>query len=100
MKYQIWYMKPEWFPMGISGELPDPDNLEKTHTHLMEFVIPRDDLEDLYMSLQGERWSPNGEARPLIESKGLAHTSMSVGDIAVTSDNEKYVVAMHGFKRL
>lgn len=99
-KYAIWYMKPEWFPQGISGMLPDPNNLEKTHVHLMDFSIQKDDLERLYMELQGERWSPNGEARPLIKSKGLQHTSMSVGDIAISSDGHKHIVAMVGFERL
>jgi hypothetical protein len=35
--------------------------------------------------MQGENWSPNGEARTLIQNMAkqcnFAHTSMSVGDI-------------------
>jgi hypothetical protein len=37
-------------------------------------------LDDAYLRMQGENWSPNGEARPLIKMLGLKHTSMSVGD--------------------
>jgi hypothetical protein len=43
--------------------------------------------------------SPNGEARDLIESKGLAHTSMSVGDVIVV-DGEAHMVANFGFDKL
>jgi hypothetical protein len=39
-------------------------------------------LEELFRKMQGENWSPNGEARELILEKGVQHTSMSVGDIA------------------
>jgi hypothetical protein len=39
-------------------------------------------LEELFWRMQGENWSPNGEARELIKAKGVQHTSMSVGDIA------------------
>ena len=35
--------------------------------------------------MQGEKWSPKGEARELIKSKGLRHTSMSVGDVMVVN---------------
>lgn len=38
------------------------------------------DLEEVYHHMQGENWSPRGEARPLIRALGLHHTSMSVGD--------------------
>jgi hypothetical protein len=47
--------------------------------------------------MQGEVWSPNGEARGLIEAKGLLHTSMSVGDVVVGPDGV-HVVAMFGFE--
>lgn len=59
------------------------------------------DLDDVYSKMQGERWSPNGEARPLIEALGLTHTSMSAGD--VIHDIEAgvfYEVAWRGFREL
>ena len=40
-------------------------------------------LEDVFYQMQGEVWSPNGEMRDYILSKGLRHTSMMVGDIAL-----------------
>jgi len=39
-------------------------------------------LEELFWRQQGENFSPHGEAREMIEEKGVQHTSMSVGDIA------------------
>jgi hypothetical protein len=38
------------------------------------------DTEEVFHHMQGEVWSPRGEARPLIRALGLHHTSMSVGD--------------------
>lgn len=40
--------------------------------------------------MQGEIWSPNGEANELIRSKGLFHTSMSVGDCAVDETGKNF----------
>jgi hypothetical protein len=33
--------------------------------------------------MQGESWNSSGDTRELIASKGLPHTSMSVGDIVI-----------------
>jgi hypothetical protein len=106
MKYKIWYMRPEFFrdaTMGYrwleeEGRVPDPANLEKTHIFLKD--INSKGLETVFMAMQGENWSPNGEARPLIEEKGLRHTSMSVGDIAVDEAGKAWLVDRFGFKEL
>lgn len=87
--YAVWYMRPEFFRDGMMGadwlrergKLPDPAALERTHVHLLD--VDAADLERLWFAMQGESWSPNGEARPLIRQRGLEHTSMSVGDVAV-----------------
>jgi hypothetical protein len=89
MKYKVWYMRPEFFRDGIlgvewlkeRGKMLTLNTLTKTHIELGDFEAT--DLEDLFMKMQGEVWSPNGEAQPLIKAKGLRHTSMSVGDVAV-----------------
>jgi hypothetical protein len=52
--------------------------------------ITVEDLEEVYIEMQGEKWSPNGEARELISSLGLSHTSMSTGDIAFCHNDGKY----------
>lgn len=58
-----------------------------------------DDLNDIFMFMQGEVWSPNGEARELISALGVGHTSMSVGDI-VQTDEGHFIVAQVGFNKL
>lgn len=106
MKYNVWYMKPDTFMFLIhgyqfakdKGVVPNSfEDLERTHVHLKDEEA--ENLEDLFVKMQGENWSPNGEARPLIEEKGLAHTSMSVGDVAVCDDGV-YFCDNVGWKQL
>jgi hypothetical protein len=59
-----------------------------------------EDLEDIYRFYQGENWSPNGEARDLIESKGLHHTSLSVGDVVELDDGSRYICDNVGWNKL
>ena len=90
-------MRPEFFVDGIMGaewlknygKTPNPKDLRLTHIELGTFEAT--DLDNLFVKMQGEVWSPNGEARPLIEFKGLKHTSMSVGDIAVTESGDTFI---------
>lgn len=105
--YSVYYMKPEFFSDGLMGvdwlrehgKLPDGSNLDRTHIFLRTATVH--DLEALYRKMQGEVWSPNGEARELIEAKGLGHTSMSVGDIAVDQDSwEVFMVDRFGFANI
>jgi hypothetical protein len=99
---KIWYMRPDWFRNGIMGDKPDPANLAATHIELMTISATDDEtdvLNRVYRSCQGEVWSPHGEARELIESKGLEHTSMSVGDVIVV-DGEAHMIASVGFDNL
>jgi hypothetical protein len=86
---EIWYSK-----TLFGGEEADPSDLEKTHVKLG--AIKAQDAEDAWRKMQGEFWSPNGEARDLILGSGLCHTSMSVGDIIVI-DGVKMKVSMLGF---
>lgn len=58
-------------------------------------------MGDVYENMQGEVWSPHGEARETIKTLGLAHTSMSVGDIIWNVREDKYFwVAPIGFKEV
>ena len=99
---QIWYWRPELardFLMGPRFIKEhninfDPKNLAKTH--ILLGTIPETDPEDVFHYMQGEVWSPNGEARPIIQGKGLSHTSMSVGDVMVIG-GEVIMVDMFGF---
>jgi len=97
-EYQVWYMKPDWFRDGSIGRLPEPSNLGATHVFLKS--VEANNLEHLFQIMQGEVWSPNGEARSLIESKGLGHTSMSVGDVVIDDIGEAFIVSQFGFTML
>ena len=64
-------------------------------------VLVAEGLDDVYSKMQGERWSPQGEARPLIEALGLTHTSMSAGDVILDlEENKFYEVAWSGFNEV
>lgn len=55
--------------------------------------------EAVFALLQGEQWSPRGEARDLIKQKGLSHTSMSTGDI-MEINGKFYIAKNAGFKKI
>lgn len=57
-------------------------------THRLVAVVPETRLDTIFHDFQGEHWSPEGEARELIQGLGLGHTSLSVGDIV--QQGEKY----------
>jgi hypothetical protein len=103
--YAIWYMKPTYFQDGCMGydfcakyrRLPNHQDLQATHILLTELELPENtNLDYIFVQMQGEVWSPNGEANDLIKEKGLAHTSMCVGDIIV-GNGEIYMVDRNGF---
>ena len=84
--YQIFYARRPTF--YASGEFGTPclttATLRSSHARLC--IVEADSLDDAWRQMQGENWSPNGEARPLLESLGLSHTSMSVGDVIRDED--------------
>jgi len=92
---EIWYSHADGFFFG--EKCPDLSNLDETHHKLGE--VQGTELEDLFCLLQGEFWSPAGEANNLIHSKGLAHTSMSVGDVIVVG-GVAHMVKPSGFEKL
>jgi hypothetical protein len=106
--YEVWYMKPESFRDMIMGskfvEEHAPEvfskmtwDLSKTHTFLKE--IDASGPEEAFHKMQAENWSPNGEARELILSLGLGHTSMTSGDI-LRSPNHTLFAEWIGFTDL
>lgn len=78
-------------------ELPTRESLSKDYVLVGE--IGEKELEVVFIAMQGEMWSPNGEAREMIEALGLGHTSLSVGDV-IEVDGVMWLVAPVGFKRL
>ena len=85
-KFKVWYYK----------------HFDYTVPMIQEWVMVKEvlanTLEDVFMMMQGEVWSPNGEARDLSRYKGLTHTSMSVNDYIQTPDGKFNRVEGCGFK--
>jgi len=104
---KIWYVKSEhtrdymfgldFITSKLGKEVPSSKNIEETYMLLGS--IKERELNSIYQLLQGEVWSPNGEARNLITTLDLSHTSMSIGDI-VEIDGNLYFVDRYGFKKL
>ena len=84
--YQIFYARrPTFHPSGAFGILRlTTATIQSTHVRLCHLEADR--LDDAWQQMQAEHWSPNGEARPLLERLGLSHTSMSVGDVIRDED--------------
>lgn len=104
---EVWYMKPEVFrdfSMGVKfilsqGEraLPTRATLGETHVFLGE--VGARDPDEVWEMMQAEVWSPGGEARGFLQSRGVKHTSMSVGDVVVVDDH-LHMIDSVGSKRI
>jgi hypothetical protein len=105
--FSVYYMRSDFFADGINGYawlkqrnlVPDPEDLTKSHVFLQ--TIEAHSPEDVYFRMQGGNWNPRGETRELIASKGLRHTSMSVGDIVIDhASRVVYLLDRMGFRFL
>lgn len=94
---EVWYARN---PSFDTSSTLDVDNLEQTHAHVgsiggivgVSNITLTDLLDRLFGAMQGECWSPKGEARTLIQSKGLSHTSLSVGDVICFKSKTQTIV--------
>ncbi|MDD5053636.1 MAG: hypothetical protein PHO27_12950 [Sulfuricurvum sp.] len=93
-KYQVFYKK---YPTFLEDGKLTIDEMHKSHVFVKN--VEASSLEDVFAVMQGENWSPNGEARDLILKKGLHHTSMSIGDV-IGLNNQYWEVAFIGFTEL
>ena len=75
--YLAYYAKNPFYDGKITQKVFD-----KKYVLLMQ--LEAENLEDAYIQMQGENWSPNGEAKDIIKKFGLSHTSMMVRDILYT----------------
>lgn len=96
-KFAAYYaVNPSFKSDSVTAEEVRDENIYKKVKE-----VEADNLDQVFMKMQGEVWSPEGEARELILSLGLHHTSMSVGDVIEDLDNDAlYVVAPFGFRML
>jgi len=84
---EVWYWKEDFARdamMGANwlakkGLMPKPENISDNYVLIGK--IAETNPEKVYMMMQGEMWSPRGQARSMIRSSGTGHTSMSMGDI-------------------
>lgn len=99
-QYLIFYARCPTF--HASGEFGTPrltvSTLLSSHVHLCQ--VEADNLDDAFRRMQGEHWSPHGEARPLLESLSLGHTSMSVGDVIQDEDGAYWECLERGWRRI
>lgn len=82
-KYRVWYMHPDFLPTYILGqELPTLAGIKYDRTHVLLRAIEAEDLDDVYYQQQAFNWARDAKAtNALLSSKGLKHTSISVGDV-------------------
>jgi hypothetical protein len=105
MTEYIAYYQKNW---GRFDELPDTmpvDDFLDGYAPVMFFMLSEQDLisnlDTIYYQMQGDKWSPHGEARELIKNSGLSHTSMSIGDIIYAKCNGNYYfVSGTGFQKV
>ena len=98
--YHVYYARrPTFRP---SGEFGTPELtvscLPTSHVPLCE--IEAASLDSVFRQMQGENWSPHGEAQPILERLRLAHTSMSVGDAIRDEDGIYWECVEWGWRRI
>jgi hypothetical protein len=87
------FMPRDWSEFS-SDQLPDV--IKWDYAKVLTFKAVG--LDAVFAHMQGERYSPNGEARPLILFLGLNHTSCSIGDLILReSDGTVFEVDFTGF---
>ena len=101
MKYKVFYAKtPRPLPHAGQGR-SDPVTVERLpETHVFVRDVDGESKDDVFRLMQGEVWSPQGEARPLIERLGLSHTSMSVGDVVQDEEGHYWLCAKVGWTEI
>ena len=81
--------------LDLNAVLADLDN---THTRIGR--VNETDLSEIFNMMQGEVWSPNGEANTMPAMSKTGHTSMSMGDVIMLPNGSVYMVDFSGFTNL
>lgn len=87
-KYRVFYARS---PEAVLDREPLPTEADLPETHIFVRSIQATCLDEVYWKMQGEQWSPNGEACSLIERLGLSHTSLSIGDVVQAPDGRYHI---------
>jgi hypothetical protein len=102
---EIWYWKEDFARdammgakfMAKQGVMPTPDSVPNNYVLIGK--IRETNPDKIFHMMQGEIWSPEGQARNMIRASGTGHTSMSVGDI-IHVGNKWLMVDRYGFHAL
>jgi len=88
--YNVWMRRDHDYPLAWlkADDRTSITNMKRTHECVLSILAVN--LGHAFTIMQGENWSPEGEARDLIRYHGLQHTSMSVGDILHDQEADKY----------
>lgn len=104
---EVWYRRKARF----TGD-PNLDALNAMNTHVHVHNVQIDLvanpslsnitalLDYVYSHMQGEIWSPHGEAKPILARRGIHHTSMSIGDIVVLPTHTAYECSEIGWRNI
>jgi hypothetical protein len=99
-RYQVYYARrPTFHPSGQIG-IPLLTVSTLAQSHVLLGQIEATDLDNVFWQMQGENWSPHGEAKALLQSLGLSHTSMSTGDVLEDEDGVCWECIEQGWRRL
>ena len=79
--YHVYYARRPTFHASGKNGTPSLTAAALRLTHAWLFEIEATSLDDAFRRMQGESWSPQGEAHELLDALGLHHASMSVGDV-------------------
>ena len=99
---EVFYMKKFMWNRKVqfNKELPTIKDIKNFDEYAHLASIKEEDPDKIFHALQGDFWSPNGEARDMIRGKGLGHTSMSIGDVVHLPDGRWLVTDTIGFKEI
>ncbi len=98
MYYNVYYIRSI---LPLRRHLIDADvEFRPGETHAFIRTIEADSLGDAFCQMQGCVWSPNGEARDLIQAAGVSHTSMSVGDVLVDQQDRAWLCTSNGWQEI
>jgi hypothetical protein len=100
---EVWYWKDDHgrdFMMGFNwlkkrGIDVSAETIPQTHALIG--TLKETNPEKIFYMMQGETWSPEGQARNMIRASGTGHTSMSVGDV-IHSNGKWLMVDRFGFQ--
>jgi hypothetical protein len=97
-QFTVFYQTEFGSQIGAAYHAADGESVAvKLDDYTQVAKVNCDNLEEVYFRMQGDIWSPRGEARPIIKELGIHHTSMSVGDLIKDSRNRYWITAPIGF---